>query len=244
VIKKLKRMFGISAPRVAVRTEIPWYLRWLGTIAVVIVVLLVARYALEVRFAGFDRTEAERQLEQLKESNARLEAEIGQLRGDLTQHERQQQIEHVTYADLVKQMKALSEDNAKLKEDLAFFQSWMPSSGKEDGVTVNLFRVQNDALPGEYHYRLFLTQSGQRARDFRGSLQFVVNLQHDGKAAAITLPGETEKDTKAYQLNFRFYQRVEGTFRVDPQAAVRSVQVRVFEDGGKEPRLTQTANVS
>ena len=243
MIKKLKRMFGISAPRVAVRTAIPWYLRWLGTIAIVIVALLVARHTVG-GLPGFDRTEAERELERLKESNARLEAEVAHLRGDLTQHERQQQIERVTYADVVKQMKMLSEDNAKLKEDVAFFHTLMPSSGKEDGVTVNLFRVQNDALPGEYHYRLFLTQIGQRAKDFRGSLQFVVNLQHDGKAVAITLPGETERDTKAYQLSFRFYQRIEGTFRVDPQAAVRSVQVKVFEDGGKEPRLTHTANVS
>ena len=38
-----------------------------------------------------------------------------------------------------------------------------------------------DALPGEYRYRLLLTQSGQRSKDFQGSLQFVVNLQQDNK---------------------------------------------------------------
>jgi TolA-binding protein len=246
VIRKLKRMFGISAPRVAVRTAIPWYLRWLGLVAMAIMILLVARltYDFGRKFAGFDQTEATRELQQLKEGNARLEEEVAQLRGDLTQHERQQQIEHVTYADLVKQIKALSEDNAKLKEDLAFFQTLMPAEGKEGGVTVNVFRVQNDALPGEYHYRLLLMQTGQRARDFRGSLQFIVNLQQDGKAVAMTLPAETDRDARAYQLNFRFYQRVEGTFRVDPHAAVKSVQVRVFENGGKEPRLTHTANLS
>ena len=35
-----------------------------------------------------------------------------------------------------------------------------------------------------------------------------------------------------------------GTFRVTPNATVKSVQVRVFENGGNEARLTHTVNVS
>ena len=36
-------MFGISAPQVAVRAAIPWYLRWLGLIVLASVILVVAR---------------------------------------------------------------------------------------------------------------------------------------------------------------------------------------------------------
>ena len=36
-------MFGISAPRMAVRAAMPWYLRWLGLLALAVVVLLLAR---------------------------------------------------------------------------------------------------------------------------------------------------------------------------------------------------------
>ena len=153
-------------------------------------------------------------------------------------------MERATYADLVKQMKALTEENAGLKEDLAFFQTLMPSGGKEGGVAVNRFLVQNDALPGEYRYRLLLTQTGQRTKDFQGRLEFVVNLQQDSKKVVLTLPPEDDKDGKGYKLNFRFYQRVESTFRVPPDAVVKSMQVRVFENGSGEPRLTQTVNAS
>ena len=239
-------MFGISAPRMAVRAAIPWYLRWLGLIALALVMLLFARatYDFGKKFAGFDQGEADREVQRLREINAKLQQDVGQGRGGLAQDERHEQIERAAYADLVKQMKALTEENAILKEDLAFFQTLMPSGGKQGGVAINRFLVQNDALPGEYRYRLLLTQMGERSKDFQGKLQFVVNLQQDNKKLVMTLPAEDDSEAKGFKLNFRFYQRIEGTFRVAPNAAVKSVQVRVFENGSKEAKLTQTANAS
>ena len=239
-------MFGISAPRMAVRAEIPWYWRWLALIALALVILLLARatYDFGKKFAGFDQSEADREVQRLSESNARMQQELAQARGELAQAGRQLQIERATYADLVKQMKALSGENAGLKEDLAFFQTLMPSGGKGPGVAINRFLVQNDTLPGEYRYRLLLTQTGQRSKDFQGNLQFVVNLQQDNNQVVMTLPTGDDKDGRGFKLNFRFYQRIEGTFRVAPNAVVKSMQVRVFENGSNEPRLTQTANAS
>ena len=239
-------MFGISAPRMAVHAAIPWYWRWLGLIALALAILLVSRVAYDFgkKFAGFDQSEADREVQRLAETNARMQEELAQQRGQLAQGERQLQIERATYADLVKQMKVLTEENAGLKEDLAFFQTLMPSGGKEGGVAINRFLVQNDALPGEYRYRLLLTQTGQRSKDFQGNLQFVVNLQQDNKKLVMTLPAEDDKEGKGFQLNFRFYQRIEGTFRVAPNAVVKSMQVRVFEIGSRDPKLTQTANAS
>jgi hypothetical protein len=239
-------MFGISAPRMAVRAAIPWYWRWLGLIALALIILLLSRAAYDFgkEFAGFDQSEADREVQRLGASNARLQQELALVRGQIAQGERQLQMEHATYADLVKQMKALSEENATLKEDLAFFQTLMPSGGKEDGVAINRFLVQNDALSGEYRYRLLLTQTGKRSKDFQGRLQFSVDVQQDNKKVVMTLPAEDDKENNGFNLNFRFYQRIEGAFRVAPNAMVKSMQVRVFENGSSEPKLTQTANAS
>jgi hypothetical protein len=239
-------MFGISAPQMAVRAAIPWYLRWLGLLALALVVLFLSRatYDFGKKFAGFDQNEADREVQRLGDTNAKMTQELGSVRGQLALSERQLQMERATYADLVKQMKTLTDENARLKEDLAFFQTLMPSGGKGGGVAVNRFMVQNDGLSGEYRYRLLLTQTGQRNKDFQGTLQFVVNLQQDSKKLVMTLPAEGDKADKALQLNFRFYQRIEGTFRVAPGAAVKSMQVRVFENGSNEPKLTQAVNAS
>lgn len=239
-------MFGISAPRMAVRAAIPWYWRWAGLIAAALAILLLARvtYDFGKNFAGFDQSEANEEVQRLAESNARMQQELAQLRGQLAQGERQLQMQDATYADLVKQMKTLTAENAALKEDVAFFQTLMPSGGKRGGVAINRFLVQNDATPGEYRYRMLLTQTGERSKDFQGNLKFVVNLQQNDRKVVMTLPVEDDKDGRGFKLNFRFYQRIEGAFRVAPDAVVKSVQVRVFEKGSDEPKVTQTANVS
>ena len=148
-------MFGISAPQMAVRAAVPWYVRWLTMIALALVILFLSRatYDFGKKFAGFDQSEADQEVQRLAATNAKMQQEHAQMRAEFAQSERQLQMERATYADLVKQMKALTEENAGLKEDLAFFQTLMPSGGKEGGVAVNRFLVQNDALPGEYRYR-------------------------------------------------------------------------------------------
>jgi hypothetical protein len=59
----------------------------------------------------------------------------------------------------------------------------------------------------------------------------------------MTFPAEGE-DEKAYNLRFKFYQRVEGTFTLEPEAVVREVQVRVVQDGDSTPVSTQAATLS
>jgi hypothetical protein len=246
IIKKFKRIFGISAPQMAVRAAIPWYWRWLGMAAMGLAILMLARatYDFGKKFAGFDQGEANHEMQRLTDQNAKLEQEISQLRGELARSERNLQMERATYGDLVKQMKALTEENAVIKEDIAFFQTLMPSGGKDGGVAVSRFLVQNGTLPGEYRYRLLLTQTGQRKQDFQGHVQLVVNVLQDNKKTVMTLPGEGDKEAKDYKLNFRFYQRIEGTFQVGPKAEAKSIQVKVFEQGSSEPKLIQTASES
>jgi len=169
---------------------------------------------------------------------------IGELRTQVAATERQLQIDRATYGDLGRQVKLLSEENAALKEDLALFQSLMTSDEKELGLSINRFRVQPDSLPGEYRYRFLLVQSGQRVKEFQGTLQFVVNLEQGDRKFVVTLPLEEQRSAKEYQVNFKFFQRVEGTFKVAPGTVVRSLQVRVFEIGSITPKLSQSVSVS
>jgi len=120
----------------------------------------------------------------------------------------------------------------------------MTVGGKEGALSVNRFRVQPESLPGEYRYRLLLVQTGQRVKEFQGKLQFVLNLQQGDRKFVLTLPAESEKDSKDYEVNFKFFQRVEGTFKVAPEAVVKSLQIRVFENGSIAPKLLQTVSVS
>ena len=246
LIRTLQRKFGISAPRVAVRTHIAWYWRWLGYVALGAFVFGVGwtTYDYGMELAGFRQSEAARALARLNEEIRQREAGIMELRSQVAAAERQMQIERATYGDLAKQVKLLAEENAVLREDLGFFQSLMAAGGKEGALSINRFRVQPEALPGEYRYRLLLVQNGQRVKEFQGTLQFVLNLEQGDRKFALTLPQEGEANTKEYQVSFKFFQRVEGTFKVAPGAVVKSLQIRVFENGSNAPKLSQSVSVS
>lgn len=244
--RHLKRRFSIAARPVTIRSSLPWYWRWAGLVALGVSLLFLGRltYQFGMEIAGFSSGEAGRERQELLERVARQESELVELRSRVAASERQLDIERAAYGDLTKQVKVLTAENAAIKEDLAFFQSLMPAAGRE-GVSINRFRVQAGGLPGEYRYQLLLVQTGQRARDFKGNLQLVVNLQRKaGASAMVTIPADNTADVNAYQLSFRFFQRVEGTFRVQPDASVKDLQVRVFESGTNVPKATQTITVS
>ncbi len=245
LIRVIKRRFGIAAPRVAIHTHVPWYWRWLSVAVFAGAVVGVGwlTYDFGRQYAGFDNSEAQRQKSHLEDVNSKLQVENAALRREIAAAERQLQIELATHGNLSGQIHNLADENALLKEDLAFFQTLMASGGEAGGISINRFRVQPDALPGEYRYRLLIAQSKQRVKDFRGRLQFIVDFEQDGKSEVISLPKGAE-GSQAYNLAFKFYQRVEGTFLVPPGAVIKKVQVRVLETGNPAPVSTQSVSLS
>jgi hypothetical protein len=192
---------------------------------------------------GFHSGQAAAEQARLEGEIARLQSENEDLRNQLAAAERQMQIETSTQGNLAGQLKGLSDENALLKEDLAFFQTLMTSSNDApSGVTINRFRVRPDALPGEYRYQLLVVQSRSRSKEFQGRLQLVVDVVQDGQPQVLLLPRPEDKQA-SYLLVFKFYQRVEGTFTVPPEAKVTRVQVRVLENGVDMPRSSQTVNL-
>jgi hypothetical protein len=244
LLKRIRQRFGISAPRMTVKTHVAWYWRMLGLVVVLSCSFASAAWIYDAgrRFAGFDRSEAEQELSQLRESVGKLAQETNELRAIVNASESKLQIERSAQTQLGRQVKTLEDENARLKEDLAFFENLIPSENRDNSLLVNRFRADPGALPGEYRYRLLLLQGGRRDKPFQGSLQLLVTLQQDGKDAIIALPEAGAAE--AYKISFKYFQRVEGTFRVAPNARVKKVQVRVFENGSSQERATQSFNLS
>ena len=245
-IKSFKDRFGINAPRVAVRAHMPWYMRTLvlAGVAVAVVAASWATYHYGREFAGFRKSEIEGEMKRLNDLTEQQAAEIAELRAKVAAADSQRQIESVTYGDLAKQVKTLSIENASLKDDLAFFQSLMPTAGRDDVITLGQLRVEPDAVPGEFRYRVLLVQGGQRPSDFHGHVQLVVSAQRPTEKIVLELPPATEAKKGEFQLNFKSFQRVEGVFRLAPDAVVKSVQVRVYQNGSSAPKLAKSVNIS
>lgn len=246
-LKSLRRHFGAQAPRVAVRPHVPWYLRWLGLLGVGLAVsglLWAVGSHYGQSLAGFEHREADGEQRKLVAQNLQLAQANKTLKSELAVLERELHIERATKGDLAKQIKGLSNENSRLKEDIALLQAISDSGAKRDGVSVSSIRVEPNTVPGEYTYRIVLVQTGSRAKPFQGNYELVVNLVRDGKSTGITVPENPEKASNEYKLSFRVYQRIDGTFKVTPGAEVHSVQVRVFQGGTRQPKVMRTVTVS
>src|SRR5262245_35195611 len=124
---KLRQRYGIAAPRVAVRTQVPRYLRWLG-LAVMLAfsaALAVWMYDAGRRFAGFDRSEVEQELNASRAELARLREELQRLRAVANAADSKMSIERTAQQKLAQQIRGMEQENARLREELAIFESML-----------------------------------------------------------------------------------------------------------------------
>jgi hypothetical protein len=247
MIRRFRRKFSISAPRLSVRPHVPWYVRW----AIAVPFLLLIGFAIwwaygsGLELAGFKRNQAEQELSALRDRVLALEEENAKLNNQVATYERQGQIEQALDVEVDAQVKILNEENARLKEDLLFFQNLPLTGSREAELSIHRLKIEPDVLPGEYHCRMLLVQSvQQRGRQFEGKMQLVVNGEQDGQKVVLQFPQENSPaDVAAHQLSFKYYQRVDKVFKLPPEMQIESVQVRVFEKGMQEPKIKQTVSM-
>jgi Family of unknown function (DUF6776) len=246
-LRKLRKRFGIAAPRVAVKTEVPWYLRWLGIAIMLAFTAALALWMYDAgrRFAGFDRDQVEQQLTETKAELETARSELKRLRAIANAAGSQLEIERTAQQRLAQQIRTLEQQDGKLREDLAIFERMLTSDPRSlPSLAIYRFEVTPDVLPGEFRYRMLLLTSGlRRDREFDGRLELIVSMTEDGKSAIMKFPERTDASASAFRLTFKYFRRVEGTFRVEPKAKVESVQVRVYEGNSDQAQATQTVNL-
>jgi hypothetical protein len=238
----MQRRFGIAAPRVAIHTQIPWYWRWVGVAVLLGIAGASAAWIYDAgrRFAGFDHSEVQQQLYRVQGQLDDTRAELARVRAIANAADSRVAIERTAQQKLAQQIRALEQENAKVREELATLESMFSSEARSaNALSIYRFSVEPDVLPGEYRYHLLLVgPSSRRERDFNGRLELVVSLQEGGQNVMMSFPEQKDAGAAAFRLAFKYFRRVEGTFRVSPKAKVESVQVRVFETGSSEPRAT------
>jgi hypothetical protein len=224
----IRRRLSISAPRMAVRSHLPWPLRWA-------LVALMLGFSGALALWAFDFG---RNLAGLKHDPGAQQEAMTQLRQQLVDARRDRdaaqsvansadsllKTERVTQERLAEQVKSLEAENLALKDDLGFFERLLPASA--DGLSIRGLVVEPQAA-GQWHYQLLLMQQGGRKQaEFTGRIELLPSGLKDGRpwiapAAAVALP-----------LSFKQYRRVEGQFPLPAGVVVKQVQVRVLDASG------------
>ena len=244
MMRRLRSSFGIGSSRMAIRSQLAWYWRWLLNILMMVLVATVVWWMVQnsYRITGFDIEEAKAHLTKLTRENQAAKSELESARNTVTERDRQLQIERAAQGELARTVAQLQEENASLKEDLGFLRNIMSSGTTPEGIGLSNLKVERDAKPNEYRYRMLLTQGGQRKQDFKGKVQIVARVAKDGAMTTMTIPDAPAADP-AGAFEFRFYQKVEGRFAIPDGSTLKGVDVRVLALPGGQVKLSRTLNM-
>jgi hypothetical protein len=231
--KLIRRRLSISAPRMIVRSTLPWPLRWAVIALMFGFSAAIALWAFEFGrdIAGIDR-DAKREVALLRDEVQRLRDERDKAQAIANTAESLLKTEQAAQNRLAQQLRQAEADTMALRADLGFFERLLPASG--DGLSLRALQVEPQA-PGQMRYQMLVMQSGKGAGEFRGRYALTLSGTLDG------LPW-TWAPNDARPLSVKQYARIEGTIDHPAKAVVQSVEVRVSDNNGGL-RATQTVKL-
>lgn len=233
-LKLLRRRLTISAPRMKVRSAMPWPLRWASAAIVLGFCGAISLWAFELGkdLAGVDNEDRE-ELSRLREDVVKLRQERDRIQSILNTSGSAITLERAAQERMASQLRVLETENRALREDLGFFEKLMPASGNE---AVAIRGLQAEMLAGtQLKWQVLVIQPVKNAPEFRGKLELSFSGTLDGKPWTMQLPGG------AQALHFKQYRRVEGMVDLPPEAVVKNVSARIVE--GAVSRAVQNVSL-
>lgn len=234
----LRRRLTISAPRMAVRSALPWPFRWVLLAIVLGFCAAIGLWAFEFGkdIAGLEKGS--------KEELTRLQAHIAQLQIELQtaklDRDKAQSIantadmlvtaEKASHQGLLAHNKQLEMENRSLRDDLGFFEKLIPATGV-DGLAVRGLQAEM-AGDSKLKWQVLVSQSGKNPVEFNGQVELSFSGLLNGKPWTGNLPGEPPA------IKVRQYGRIGGEFEVPALVKINAVSVKVMD--GSVARATQS----
>lgn len=240
-LKLLLRRLTISAPRMAVRSALPWPFRWAMLAIVAGFCAAIALWAFEFGkdIAGLDKGTKE-QLHQALRDNASLQTQVALLTEDRNKAQAVADTVHtllttekVAQDKLLESNRQLEADNQKLKSDLGFFEQLIPTAGAA-GASIRALQV---ALikPGELKWQVLVIQAAKNPAEFSGQLEVTFVGVENGK------PWSGNLSSGLVPVAVKQYGRLEGLYAVPANVVVKSVTAKLLQ--GQALRSVQTVKL-
>lgn len=229
----LRRRLTISAPRMAVRSAMPWPLRWAIMAIMLGFCAAIALWAFEFGkgIAGLD-SDAKEELVRLRADVAKLREERDKAQSVLNTSGSLITAEKAAQEHLAAQVKSLEAENRALRDDLGFFEKLIPAAA--EGVAIRGLQAEVVGS-SQLRWQVLVMQPVKNAPEFKGRLELTLSGLLAGKPWSMDLPGG------AQALQFRQYRRMEGMIDLPPQAVVKNVSAKVVE--GTATRAVQSVKL-
>lgn len=225
----LRRRLTISAPRMAVRSALPWPLRW-ALVAIVLgfcsaIGLWAFEFGKDIAGIEDDRVQT---MQRLQEEVKSLHAKLSTMKEERDQAMVQANsantlmtTEKAAQERLSTHIKQLEGENQKLRDDLGFFEKLIPTGGTQ-GLAIR--SVQADMLNDrQVKWQVLVIQPLKNAPEFNGRLEVSFSGFQGGKPWVAPLPGGT------LSIKLKQYTRLEGVFELPPQTQLKGISIKVLD---------------
>ncbi|MGB0955167.1 MAG: DUF6776 family protein [Panacagrimonas sp.] len=217
----------------------------------VLVVILVATCAAGV-YAFYQQVRqatarefqvAKGELEHLRAEQRRLSRELGDakdqakdLRAEIAFLKQGKQINQQACAAVEQSLPSLQAENAKLREQVAFYRNVVSPPSGESGIRIRQLRLSATQDPRRWRFDLLLTRSSTQGKRADGVIELEVKGHADGKFRRLTQKTIFEPDTPPLVYSIRNKEELGGelqlpdgfqpdllTVTLIPKAGVRTV---------------------
>ncbi|HEX4856542.1 MAG TPA: DUF6776 family protein [Limnobacter sp.] len=160
---------------------------------------------------------------------ADLKRQTAQLQEDTARTNELIKLDKEALAKLGLLINNLEAENARLKEDLAFFEGFVPGS-LQGAISLKRLQVSKDTVPGQYSYKALVIQGSERP-EISLNVQLLIKVLNKQGSSVIVLPNaETAKDPR-FLIRLSRFSRVSGTFSLPESSKLLSVEMRILEAG-------------
>ena len=230
----LKRRLTISAPSMAIRSSMPWPIKWVLAALVLGFCAAIALWAFEFGkdLAGIDQGEKE-QLAAIKVEADKLREERDKAQSIANVSGISMATERATQEKLLQKVKQLESENQTLRDDLGFFERLIPSTTTE---ALAIRGLQAEVLPtGQLKWQVLVVQSAKNPNEFKGKFDVTVIGILGGK------PWMANLANGAMAIEVKQYRRLDGLIDLPAQVQIKSVVVKVMDNSANSAvRATQT----
>ncbi len=233
-LRLLRRRLTVSAPRVSVRSAMPWPLRWVLCALLLGFSAAVAVWAFEFGkdIAGLDRN-AQQELEQLRREVRMLRTDLSEAQSVANTSDSLLIAERSAQAQLMMQIRQLQTDNEVLRSDLGFFERLIPGSGN-DALSIRGLQAERMSET-QLKWQVLMIQASKNAPDFKGALEVTFTGTLAGK------PWTLRQAPTPQSVIIKGYLRMEGVVDVPAQAVVENVTAKILQ--GNSVRSMQSFNL-
>jgi hypothetical protein len=172
----------------------------------------------------------------LNDHVAELQAKTVELEDELSRTNELVKLDKEARSKLNLLIANLESENAKLKEDLAFFEGFIPGS-LQGAISLKRLQVTKDTVPDQYRYKALVIQGSQRP-EVTLNVQVLIKLLNKGESSVIVLPNTESSNDPQFQIKLTRFSRVSGTFSLPEGSKLQNVEMRILEAGAIRAQST------